>query len=278
MPKNLLHPFTAKFIKDPFVIFALLNKPEQNVVQIQNLSKNIKYWPKPEDLYKSDPNILLDPPKTLTDVLEANFVMRFKKLAENNVILGTYKIMKENYGYNGLESMQMRPDMVSYWINNKTYQFKGFLGIDEKHKITSATNEGRLQAINSINSQDYIELLINFEQKLEKKGKLTDEMRFILTELKEASSDKNFDSLLNIWSNNLHIFPDKWKPPLMIEKTFDSSYLNPDSLEKIRNGEIIITKISDLLYTYNVSEETGEFPDQALDYFEDSFIKKLFEN
>lgn len=73
-------------------------------------------------------------------------------------------------------------------------------------------------------------------------------MRFILTELEEASSDKNFYALLNIWSNNLHIFPDKWKPPLMIEKTFDSSYLNSDCLEKTRNGEIIITKISDSLY------------------------------
>jgi hypothetical protein len=273
--QNLHHPFTAKFIKDPYAILVLLNKPEQNFAQIQQLTKHITNWPKPQHLYDLNSNILLTNPKTLTDVLEANFVMRFKLLTEQNVIVGTYKIMKERYGYNNLQTMQMRPDMVSNWINNKAFIFKGFLGIDEKHKMISSTNVGRHQAINSITSEDYIELIKIFELKLEQKNKLTEEIRAILNEFQEIAKKKDFDALLEIWSNNLHIFPDKWKPPLMIEKTFDYTHLTPETLEKIRKGELIVQKISDTLYTLNISEETGEFPPEVLDIFDGSFIQDI---
>jgi hypothetical protein len=45
-PKNILHPFTAKFIQDPYVILALLNQLGQTFVEIQHFSKKIKHWPK----------------------------------------------------------------------------------------------------------------------------------------------------------------------------------------------------------------------------------------
>jgi hypothetical protein len=61
--------------------------------------------------------------------------MRFQSLAANGVILGTYHHMKNIYGYHTLQTMQKRPDMVSNWINNTAYIFKGYLGLDEKHKF-----------------------------------------------------------------------------------------------------------------------------------------------
>lgn len=143
--KNILHPYTAKFIKDPFAILALLNKPEQNFSKIQQLSKHLKLWPKTDHLYETDTNIQLSDPKTLIDVLEANFVMRFKSLASKGVIIGMYNSMKNNFGYSNMETMQIRPDLVSLWIYNNTFKYKGYLGIDEKHKVTSATNQGRNQ-------------------------------------------------------------------------------------------------------------------------------------
>ena len=53
----------------------------------------------------------------------------------------------------------------------------------------------------------------------------------------------------------------------MIEKTFDHSQLTSEALEKIRKGELVVQKISDKLYTLMVSEETGEFPKEALGLF-----------
>lgn len=275
--KNILHPYTAKFVKDPYAILALLNKPEQNFSKIQQLSKHLKLWPKADILYEVDTNIQLSDPKTLIDVLEANFVMRFKFLASKGVIIGMYNNMKNNFGYSNLETMQMRPDMVSLWIYNNTFKYKGYLGIDEKHKVKSATNYGRNQVINEITYQEYNALLNVYTENLVNKKLFTEDINDCLTELKNLSKNGNFTKLLEVWSENLHLFPDKWKPPLMIDKTFDDSHLTPEAVEKIRNGEIIITKISDLLYTYNVSEETGQFPEEALDTFNESFIQKLME-
>lgn len=79
----------------------------------------------------------------------------------------------------------------------------------------------------------------------------------------QSRNSNNFNKLIKIWSENLHLFPDKWKPPLIIEKTFDESYITPEALEKIQKGELVIQKISDTLYTLEVSEKTGEFPKEA---------------
>lgn len=89
--------------------------------------------------------------------------------------------------YPALETMQMRPDMVSLWVNNKAYQFQGYLGMDEKNKVTSATNQGRLQAINNITSEDYIQLLNNFKIKLMEKQAYTGEMITVIENLKKMA-------------------------------------------------------------------------------------------
>jgi len=277
-PPNVLHPFTTKFIKDPYMILALLNKPGQNFAQIQQLANKISHWPKPNDLYKPHTNIKLDYPKTLNDVLEANLVMRFNSLTTNGVILGTYHHMKTKYGYEKLETMQMRPDMVSIWIYNTVHLYKGYLGLDEKHKVDSATNQGRHQIINSIEKEDYIELLTHFENKLAEKNKLTDEMRAVLSDLKQATLDYNFENLLEIWADNLHVFPDKWKPPLMIEKTFDESNLTPEAIEKIRRGDAYIQKISNQLYVLEATQKKGELTEEALDIFNESIIQKIMDS
>ena len=224
--KNLLHPFTAKFIKDPFALLALINKPGQDFEQVQRLSKDIKYWPKPEELYYPNPNILLDRPKTLSNILETNFVMRFQAWTKNNVIIGSFNVMKTKFGFDNIQAMQQCPDMVSNWINNNAKLYRGILGIDEKHKITSAVNQGRNLAINSINSSDYMELLNTFERQLQKKNKLTEEMRFILEDFKEAAINKDLDKLFTIWSDNLHIFPDKMETTFNDRKDIRSFPIN----------------------------------------------------
>jgi hypothetical protein len=55
--------------------------------------------------------------------------------------------------------------------------------------------------------------------KLEKKYEVTLDMRNSLEQLLESSNnpDKHFD----IWAESLHLFPEKWKPPLLLNKTFN---------------------------------------------------------
>ena len=194
------------------------------------------------------------------------------------MIIGTYYAMKKRYGYENLETMQLRPDLVTNWINNKVYTFKGYLAVDEKHKLDSATNYGRHQAINSINHNEYILLLNNFKNELIKKKYITQDMIAAIEHLKVIASEKDFNKLLHVWSNYLHLFPEKWKPPLMIEKTFDESHLTQEAIKKIRAGELIMQKISDRLYEMKFPTDKAQFSEKALDYFQGSNIQKLFED
>jgi hypothetical protein len=85
-------------------------------------------------------------------------VKRFQSLAHNRVILGTYQSMKERYSHPSTASMQMQPDMVSWWFNSN-YTYKGYLGIDQKNK--QVTTLGRNQVItNPVES--YTEIIDKF--------------------------------------------------------------------------------------------------------------------
>ena len=161
-----LHPLTIHFIKNnPYAILSLVNHPSQNFALIQKVSKNVQ-WPKPNELYKDTSNIVINNEnKTLTDVLEVNLAMRFESLAKNGVILGTYKSMRERFGYINLETMQMRPDFVSYWLNS-VYEYKGYLGIDQKNK--NVTNLGRNQ-VTTNSSDSYTNIIDKFKKGLEAK-------------------------------------------------------------------------------------------------------------
>jgi hypothetical protein len=266
-----IHPLTIYFLKNnPYGILALLKHPGQNFGLIQKVSKNIN-WPSPSELYKdtSQTQIIVEPSsKTLTEVLEANFVIRFQSVVKKGVIIGTYKSMKELFGY-PTDLMQMRPDFMSWW-RNSIYGYKGYLGIDQKNK--NVTNLGRNQVIT--NPEDsYNDIIDDFSEKLETKYELTPEMLHALSNLKKTSSDP--DAHIQTWAENLHLFPEKWKPPLLLNKTFDDSHLKPEIVELIRQGEAEIQRISDELYTLNVSEETGSFDEKAIDHFSGSFLQEL---
>lgn len=270
---NKIHTGTLYFIKNnPYAIIALINHPSSNFSSIQQITKKL-IMPSPQTLYNNIPNnILLDNKKnTLIDTLESNFVMRFKPLTVNGVIVGTYNNMKEQFGYSSLQTMQMRPDLLSLW-NQSIYNYKGYLGIDQKTK--NATNFGRNQAIVTSKEQ-YNKLLLEYTEALDKKHKITPEMLVILEQL---SKEQNFDEMLLLWSKSLDLFPEKWKPPLLLNKTFDESNLKPEIIERIRAGEVYIVRISDELYTLNISEETGTLPDNAIDLFNGSFLQEEFYN
>lgn len=268
-----IHPLTIHFIKNNvYALLAYTNKASLIYSDMQKITSKIKF-PSPTELYTPFDTALIMVPhdKTnLVETLEVNFVMRFKQLTYNNVVIGTYDKIKSIIEYKNLESMQMRPDMVSIWHHQSFFIFKGILGIDQKHK--APTVYGRNQAI-SRPVENYNDLLEEYLKNLVEKFPLINKEAINAIEnLKNSHSDP--DQHINIWANSLHLFPEKWTPPLLLEKTFDDSKLNQQALALIRDGEAIIVHISDKLYALNVPEE-GTFDHEALDNFDGSHIQKL---
>ena len=260
-PLNKLHPLTIKFVAhDPYTVLALLNHPANNFSHIQRLTKH-NSWPSPEELYKPSNLVIPHRTKTLIDVLEVNFIHRFKSLANDNVILGTYKSMKEKYGHVE-NSMQMRPDMVSYWLDSY-FKFKGYLGTDQKEK--QVTHYGRNQVITNPET-NYHDILTDYKLALKKKlGALTPELEDILKALEATSNDP--DVHIRTWAESIHLFPEKWIPPLLLNKTFDESQLKPEIIDLLLKANITLKKISDKLYELSVPETE--------DFFDDSLIQKM---
>jgi hypothetical protein len=59
--------------------------------------------------------------------------------------------------------------------------------------------------------------------------------------LKKTCSDPN--THLEAWANRLCLFPDKWKPPLLLNSSFDESNLTEETIIKLRKGELEIAYI-----------------------------------
>lgn len=117
----------------------------------------------------------------------------------------------------------MRPDLVSQWLNS-LYKYKGYLGIDQKNN--NVTNFGRNQVITNP-QENYTDIIDKFQKGLRvKQGELSQEIKDVLTSLKQTSSDQ--EAHIQIWAESLDLFPDKWKPPLLLDKTFDTSNLKPE--------------------------------------------------
>jgi hypothetical protein len=91
-----IHPLTMNFItKNPYAILGLIQHPTSDYGKLQQLSKKL-LWPSPQKLYKTPNQNIINESRAmkLTETLEVNLVMRFKQLAQNGVIIGTYNSMK----------------------------------------------------------------------------------------------------------------------------------------------------------------------------------------
>ena len=81
---------------------------------------------------------------------------------------------------------------------------------------------------------------------------------------------------MKIWTENLSLFPEKWKPPLRLDKAFDYSQVKPEILECFKNGYLEIEKLSMYCYQLKIPDKNvSEFSDEALAHFEGSIVQKL---
>jgi len=181
--------------------------------------------------------------------------------------------MKNFYGYPAEEAMQLRPDLLAFF-QHSIYAYKQYLTLDQKHHTSNIV--GRNQSL-TLSLEDYSDLLSQFKQKLISKyhGSNTQVTIDALDEL-ENSAGLTFETHLDVWVKHLDKFPNKWHPPLRLEKTFDYSELTPEVVALLKNGECEIQRISDQLYVLNVSEKPGTFPEAALDIFNNSTLQYDF--
>ena len=273
LPENI-HPKTLFFIgNNIYALLAICNHPSLDYNVLQQIAAKKKF-PSPSKLYSAydtDKILLPENDTNLVETLESNLVMRFKCLTKDNIIIGTYNKMKSLINYNKMEALQMRPDFVSNWTNSSYFLFKGILGIDQKHK--NVTLHGRNQIITRPIEQ-YEDLLDEYRKKLEQKfPKIGIDVLIVLQELKNSKNDP--EKHIQIWAESLHLFPENFKPPILLDKTFDDSNLTEHVIKLLKEGEAFIEHVSDCLFVLEKTEEgQGSIDDLAFDYFDDSFIKK----
>lgn len=237
---------------------------------LQKASKGVKFT-RPSTMYQKFSDILIeDKAHDLIGTLEVNFVFSFSSSIKQGVILGTYKSMKERFGH-PKDSMQTRPDMVSTWIDSK-YEFKGHMGTDQKH--ARLTDFGRNQVLTNI--ENFSSIIQNYTYALSTKVPLTPEILAALDDLVNTCS--TFEIHLDVWSRTLHLFPEKWKPPLLLNKAFDTSFLQPEIVELLKKGEVEIAQISDFLYVMRCTENISDLSNETLDNLYESFIQKLMQS
>lgn len=62
----------------------------------------------------------------------------------------------------------------------------------------------------------------------------------------------------------------------MIAKTFDESHLTPETIQRLRHGELILESVSSKLYALKVPEDASSFPNSALDHWNGCALQDLF--
>ena len=273
-----LHVLTPIFIKtNPFQILAYMDHPSCNFNLLQQVAKKTIFATS-ECLYKNNlrPNIVLSPVTNLISTLENNTVMRFHSLMDGGVIVGVYNKLKPVFAH-PREAMQGRPDVLLQWVQSR-YAFQGYFGIDQKKGVSKKDQsiiQGRNQAL-VLTQEEYEQLLNVFKKNLSAKVKLTEIQKLVLRELNITSA--TFELHLQVWAENLHLFPETWRPPLRLEKNFDLSQITPEVLALIKQGVLDVKHISDKLFELKVLEETACLSHEALDILNDSQMQWILGN
>jgi hypothetical protein len=84
--------------------------------------------------------------------------------------------------------------------------------------------------------------------------------------------DKHFET----WSNIFHMYPPKWRPPLLLEQNFDIRFLSPEAEEEFRINGIQLRRVSAMFYERDSRIETGGLSEESLDIFYQSQIQQIF--
>lgn len=215
-------------------------------------------------------NFASNPTNKICKMFEENGPTNFIVLKQNKVKVQTYK-----KGDTLDTQSQTAPDL-KLDFSESTYQDKRIHGMDYKayenprefeSKIFSQLNEDKyFRGLLAIES-----LIMNSDLNLNKERLMA--IKHALMMLNETSND--LIKHQKVWAESLHLFPEKYIPPLRVPKNFAIQDLKKEILEEFLKSKIRMQKISALLYARKIPENDLK---AAVDLFEDSEMKQLLSN
>jgi hypothetical protein len=251
---NDMHRIVLHFASNPIDHLALINsKIPFHIIQKNADQLNKKYIFL--DLFTQNDRIIIGKEsKHFIDVIEASQVHMFSLLTEKRVIIGTVKEMRVTYPKENFASMQQNPD-VAINLRNSTLQSKETLGIDYKNIMgtTKFTSRNQVSVGDIDNYFNGLDEYLTFLSK--KHSEIYRQTMPIIEKLSDAVKSANFNRQLDVWSENLHSFPLRGKPPLWLNKNLNTETFTPSIQLKIEERLRYFRLISKIAYEHNIPEE-----------------------
>lgn len=199
---------------------------------------------------------------------EENIPSNFVPLIKQGVKIEPYDL--KNINHNPVYFPQANPD-VSFVFKDSTFIDKRTHALDQK---TNNPGLGKSKILSEITIQRYHSTIDRFQKELSLTPDFNLNIVTALKELKETCT--NLEEHQQVWAKYLHLFPNNFIPPLKIPQNFSYSQFKPEILKEIKKAESRVQKISDLLYEKKIPQIShGIFPQEALDFFNDSQMQKI---
>lgn len=261
---GIWHPMTSFFARKATDFGALLNNHWSHYAMIEKFNNNkIPYQNDIKYNHFDTPNV-----KSISAVSEHNLITNFKGLLSRNIKLSGYNKNLHLDSHN-----QARDDIV---IDLREAQYPVIdhrvHGLDQK--ATTNVRDPSSKIFSQINEIDYREFLRNHGELIKSNYALSEQEKFQIDSAlhKLGQQADNFENQQKVWTEIVHLFPNKYIPPMRIPHNFSQDDLIPSVKKEMERSNVVMSRVSERLYFYRVPCDYRE----AIEYFEDSFIQKIF--
>ena len=251
---NKMHPIILRLASSPIDHLALMDSNIPFHIIQKNTDQLNKNYVLPDFFTPNNKIIIPKTTKHFIDIIETSQVHMFQPLTEKNVVIGTVKEMRVIYPKENFASMQQNPD-VAIQLSNSTLLNKESLGIDYKN-IMGTTKFSNRNQVSVGDKHNYFTGLTEYVNFLSKKHPENhSQMMFIIEQLRNAVKSGSFNKQLEVWSENLHHFPLRGKPPLWWDKNLCTDTLAPTIRLQVTERKQFFRAMSQKAYELNIPED-----------------------
>lgn len=256
-----LHSATPLFMRNIYDRINLINDTWRNISRIQYLDKN-KYLT-PTNLYHNFNNTYPIKKDKIIGIHEENIPTFFVPLMNHNVSVEPFNKDLHIPSY----FPQVNPDL---FLGFSKSSFKD----RRNHALDVKTNGGLgLNHILAEISQERYATTLNRHRKQLDFSTAT-EINLVFDNLIATCHD--FDLHQMVWAKSLHLFSPHMLPPLRLPQNFNTKLFTQEALIELQKSATKLRLISDHLISKKVPNVSGnEYPQEAYDLFQDSYVQKL---
>jgi len=258
------HPLTAWFARKFEERIVLLRSNWSHYNPIANAEKNgyLTSNLKDNSSYKN----FSGNSYSFKQAVEYNLQTNYLHWIKNSVKLSEYRGQQLN------TKNQPEPDMVADF-SNSNFHDKRIHGLDQK---SGKADMGISSIYSTMENKTYLKKLKHFQAQLFHHCDSTTLDVFAITKafhtLGNTCNDLKAHQL--VWANNVHLFTDKFIPPMRVPDHFSLEDATPEFVLLIKKAEIKVTQISNFLYAKRVPDNLNRPPE---DLFYDSELQKMLE-